>query len=462
MGVAVVEEAVDHEERALSFLSARRSPRAGLGLIALSGIAFSLAYLCFFFNWPRNDDLQLVELVTDWNAHSMTLRDVLASRNAEHPIGMQALAHLAIFETFGENYKFIVLFNDLILIISAATLFVAVRSHFSSVLSIVIAFVITLILFHPVQTDSLIWPYQTGWFLINLAFIINICLIERFAWKSLPLLVLSATCATLSSRHGIIAWPVMAVQLALLGGWRNWVAALIMFIGLAAALVAVPSTNTTSLPGIADAGGFVVYVISLVGGAFGDRDPERAFGLGAVLLACAAIPVGKFGLQAARAGRAPDAMDRVALSLMLAAGLCVAAFALGRYAYGLPWALDRFHASTMMSPFLLGVVIWWTRAADVVQGARRAAAALPVLLIVMSAVNALAFARERSRDDYRQRALAMLAMCSVEAPSTYLLNSIHGLSLDEEIVKRNMKALKGLCGRDMAPEKIARYAVYPV
>ena len=254
MGVAVVEEAVDHEERALSFLSARRSPRAGLGLIALSGIAFSLAYLCFFFNWPRNDDLQLVELVTDWNAHSMTLRDVLASRNAEHPIGMQALAHLAIFETFGENYKFIVLFNDLILIISAATLFVAVRSHFSSVLSIVIAFVITLILFHPVQTDSLIWPYQTGWFLINLAFIINICLIERFAWKSLPLLVLSATCATLSSRHGIIAWPVMAVQLALLGGWRNWVAALIMFIGLAAALVAVPSTNTTSLPGIADAG----------------------------------------------------------------------------------------------------------------------------------------------------------------------------------------------------------------
>ena len=47
------------------------------------------------------------------------------------------------------------------------------------------------------------------------------------------------------------------------------------------------------------------------------------------------------------------------------------------------------------------------------------------------------------------------------APSTYLLNSIHGLSLDEEIVKRNMKALKGLCGRDMAPEKIARYAVYP-
>ena len=123
-------------------------------------------------------------------------------------------------------------------------------------LSIVIAFVITLILFHPVQTDSLIWPYQTGWFLINLAFIINICLIERFAWKSLPLLVLGdLRDSIVSARDHCLAGhggPVGVTR-----RWRNWVAALIMFIGLAAALVAVPSTNTTSLPGIADAGAFL-------------------------------------------------------------------------------------------------------------------------------------------------------------------------------------------------------------
>lgn len=440
-------------------LSAKSISAPAVGLLVLSGVIFSLLYLQFFFNWPRNEDLELLDTVRGWNDHSMSMLDLLETRNGDHPIGMQSAAHLAIFEFLGVNFRNVIVFNHTVLIASGLALFAAVRGALSTIAACIIAVLISAVFFHPIQTNNLLWPFQTGWFLIDLAFVLNILLIERLGWKGLPALVVTGAVATLSSRHGVFVWFVAAFHLTLLGGRGNRLAALVMFAGFAAGLLLAPSTDA-HLPGVADVGGLIVYSIALVGGTFGDRDPAWALGLGAIVLACAVVAVGKIALDA-KTSRALDPVDRATLVLILASGLCVAAFALGRYANGLGWVFDRFHAATTMIPLLLGLCLWWGRLAAVSSGLRRVVSALPVLLILASAGTALPFARERSRDDYRQRALAMLATCGAEPRSDVLLAGIHGFSVDEQIVARNMAALKRLCGEHSPSKKMELYAQYP-
>lgn len=139
------------------------------------------------------------------------------------------------------------------------------------------------------------------------------------------------------------------------------------------------------------------------------------------------------------------ASDRIAFCLISYAILAAGMFTAGRYHFGLPWMLARFHAAALVTPFAVGIAVLALRLVD--RGNR---VGWPVLaLMLASVISALPYGIERARDGKEQREVAMTLSCHGEL-SDFMLRSINGVPLDDPEVADDLPELRHLCGQPIS------------
>jgi hypothetical protein len=201
----------------------------------------------------------------------------------------------------------------------------------------------------------------------------------------------------------------------------------------------------------------LVYVVSLIGGTFGIRDPQLIFLLGTILLLFVFI----YGLLLWHRPML-SAADRIGSVLIFASLLMTLAFAFGRHQFGLPWVLAAFHAAPLLVPLLVGLTILALATLDGLPEYKCLlwVAPLPAVFIFVSFVSALGYATERGEQSRTQRALAMHFSCH-SGTSDYVrseLNSLPGNNL--ELLDRIFPLVRHLCGQNL-PERARILVTFP-
>jgi len=298
--------------------------------------------------------------------------------------------------------------------------------------------------FQPTQINHLLWPFELGWFMITFLLIMNICLLEWLRAHGLLLVALSCLVATFCSAHGVFLWLVAAAHCLLLrdiGRRFVWAAFLVAAFIVAVALVS--DARDASVAWL-QAGEISKYFIGLYGSLFGTRDMPLLLALGVTLLGMLAA----CGLALVRypLGR----IERTGLILVLGSLMFVAAFSLGRFKYGLPWVLDRFHAAPLLMPFGLGLALLSLRIFDI-PAFSKAIAIFPCLFLLASTVTSAPYALQRARESLVSRALAMRLsyMPGIDESMVIAANSLQG---NVNTIRRNLPTLQPLCAAAVPKE----------
>jgi hypothetical protein len=175
------------------------------------------------------------------------------------------------------------------------------------------------------------------------------------------------------------------------------------------------------------------YFTDLYGSLFGTRDTLLHLPLGLTLLgmpaACGLVPV-RYSL-----GR----IERTGLMLALASFTFVAAFSLGRFKYGVPRVLDRFHAAPLLMPFGLGLALLSLCTFDMTTGSR-AIAVFPCIFLLASTITSAPYALQLARESQVNRTLVMRPSCP---PGTdeRLLTTVNATQANVNLLRQKLPTL---------------------
>ena len=169
-------------------------------------------------NVPFWDEWSLIDLFEHAQAHKLSLADFVAQNN-EHRLVFPKLIFLVIEQTASWNPRVEMFLSVLLCAAGAFVLQWMVRRtlQLSRLGTLVIAFVMSLLLFSPCQHENWLWGYQLGCFLLNLCVIAGVavpCLNVRRTAK----FFMAATCAvvaTFSGGNGITLWPSLLLAFLL-------------------------------------------------------------------------------------------------------------------------------------------------------------------------------------------------------------------------------------------------------
>lgn len=412
---------------------------------ALMAAAFLVWVVGRAFDWPAADDFLLV----DWYRKffitgELSLGDVLAIKNGPHPVGFQALVTVLLFKVFGVSFNLLVGLNILIAAACGLLVSAVVLSDSASRPGRWITPVLLMAVFlHPNQMNHLVWPFELGWFMVTLALVTNIVLVEFRGARAVPWVAVVCLLGTLSTGQGGFLWLLAAFHFLLLGGPRRYLTAG----GFLAAFVAVSAYLTSSTGEVSGlmkdgVGGLILYFAQLFGGVFGVRGTRSTWVLGALVLAFA---LGLSGAALAR-NRASRPTERAGMVLVAGALLMAAGFMLARYKFGIVWALDRFHAAPLLVPVLAGIVVLASRYLE--SGASLGGRGLALLAqagVVASVVTAAGYATERFDEQITARGFGMAVVCDKQ-DDAYLEIAASGLAeWSFFLVTHNREALAGLC-----------------
>ena len=409
-------------------------------------------YYSFSINWPIAEDW----LFADWYRRfyvtgELTWSQVLTASNGSHPLAAQMALSIAVMRFVGVNFAVILFMNALILLTGAFALMRLICSAQSSkAIRVATSFGIVVILFHPIQTAHILWPFEMGWFLITSLAVINICLIERYKTASIPAVMLLSSVASFSSAHGIFLFLAATTHFAILRQVnRHWLFAVLILAagGLLEAYIFKSDARVPIVfPGTIDV---INYSIQLIGSVFGTRNPSLLFPLGTATILAS---IYCFIDCAANVDRAAS---RVVLVLLMISGCFVGAFILGRYADGLPWALAQFHAGPLLTPLVLAIFIW-SVGRPVIFPRNRSMQAATIVAFCFSISTILAsveFAHDAGRLNFLARSIAMMKSCNPTA-SKYLQGGTNSLSNSYYLYEANLPFVLHLCTQPPPEAKI--------
>ena len=444
--MATVQEDTGIQTARLSRLSVRIHQLAGIAAftaIVTAAFAFGLHYQ---FNWGFREDFVFVDWYRDFLVnHQMSLWTLLSSQNPPHPIGSEALLSVGIFSLTGFSFTVLVIANFTLVALESLVLVLICVGEWKTRFAYILSFVtIPVLAFQPTQTNHLLWPFELGWFMITFLLIMNICLLECLRARGLLLVTLSCLVATFCSAHGVFLWVVAAAHCLLLrdvGRRFIWAAFLVAAFVVAVALVSDASDASVTWRQAVD---IIKYFTDLYGSLFGTRNTYLLLPLGVTLLSMLALCC--LALVRYPLGR----IERTGLMLVLASFIFVAAFSLGRFKYGLPWVLDRFHAAPLLMPFGLGLALLSLRAVDRPIGPR-AIALLPCVFLLASTITSAPYALQRARESQISRALAMRLSCT---PGTdeRLLIAANALQANVDMMRRDLPTIRPLCATAVPKE----------
>jgi len=419
--------------------------------IVAAAFAFGLRYQ---FNWGMNDDFAFVDWYRDFLVnHKMSLWTLLSIRDGPHPIGSEALLSVGIFALTGFSFTVLVIANFSLVALGSLLVAVNCAGEWKTKSAYILSFVaIPALAFQPTQTNHLLWPFELGWFMITFLLMMNICLLEWLRAHGLLLVALSCLVATFCSAHGVFLWLLAAAHCLLLRDiGRRFVWAAFLVAAFLIAVVLVSNANDASVKWL-QAVDISKYFIDLYGSLFGIRDMPLLLALGVTLLGMLAA----CGLALVRypLGR----IERTGLILVLGSLMFVAAFSLGRFKYGLPWVLDRFHAAPLLMPFGLGLALLSLRIFDI-PAFSKAIAIFPCLFLLASTITSAPYALQRARESLVSRAVAMHLSCTPGTDETILIaaNSLQG---NVDLMRRSLPTLQPLCAAAM-PKQVDALLEFP-
>ncbi|MFG1395492.1 hypothetical protein [Roseixanthobacter pseudopolyaromaticivorans] len=426
--------------------------------LALS-LGFTLIFLfisVYKFNWPYIDDFNIAKWYDElYISKTNTVFNMLFfTRNGPHFVGLFSVISAAIFHFYGIDYTKIVLCSLFCLFLSSILIYFTVRKSFEGRLNLALPIIIVLLIFQPTQIKHILWAFELSWFLVTLFLFLNLYLVER-SGKWIVLTPFFALLACFCSFQGFFLLPTLALHLALKKTAPYRLALIILSLAVFVIMIAASlrSSADSTHVSLQQAPAIAMYTISVIGGTFGLRDPTASFLLGLGILACAAT----LCVSVARKVFDLSVVDRVALVLVGASLLMIAAFSLGRFQYGLPWALFSFHAAPLLIPMLLGIALW-SMNQTMVSGS--AIMVLPAVYVLASWVVAVPYAVKFAASFRDRQQVALVITCtpttSLEYATRVNIGSLDFISL----VESTLPILKPLCAQPL-PERVVRMATFP-
>lgn len=419
--------------------------------------------LAYAFDWGIAEDY----LMVDWYRRLVvtgewSVVDLLPLRNGAHPLAFQALISTITIHLLGVHFSAIVILNAIVIAATIASLYVlmapALRSMWAKLgLMLSTAF----FLFHPSQTNHILWAFEIGWFLVTLFLVLALAAAEKERATGLLLAAVFCLLATFCSAQGAFVWLAVAAQLSL--SRRR---AALVFLGgfLASAVFAGGGQGglTAQLLAVfSDFPGSVLYLLQLLGTVFGIRSNlfTAAAGTVAAILAAAALVV------LFRSYPTPTRYERVAAGLLVYSIGATLGFALGRFQFGIEWAMHIFHATPLVSGIYLVPLLMAVRRADAATEWKRVRR--PELLLVgtfcgASVLAALPYAKTRAEEAQTFRALGMRTHC-YQGFAPYLAAEFIGLAKAPHalvLVTDNWSLLAPLCRPDV-PERASALQMLP-
>ncbi len=423
-----------------------------VGYVVVSAIlVWIVNYFCF--NWPHNDDF----LFVSWFRHicvenDYRLLDILAIRDGNHLQAFQALVGIVMFLIFGINFKAIIFLNTALLITTSVSLYLFTSKFMRSKVALFIASIgMLLIVFHPVQTTHFFWPSCFGWFFVNLLFVVNGGILEKYGSRALPLIGVLCVSGMFSIAHGCVLWLGVATHLALKRD-EAYVRNSALFLGIFLANCILINALTPHGVGkihIVDMGAFLIYLIQLMGTLFCVRSTFLLLYIGIGTLAIIALL-----FKSCYRLTEMNAAERISVSLISSALVTFLFFGKGRFQYGLPWALDDMHFGTMWVPLLLGMVtmslVQYEKVLSTDNLKCKIIAIIPCLYVFASIAIGVPYLVERGFEIQTSNALGMSFTCD-ENQSIYLVENLDlgGLKGSLGFINEQMPLMRGLCKKSL-------------
>ena len=386
----------------------------------------------YSFNWGNTDDFFL----TRWYHQAIVVHSLAAIRwltlhDNSHLLASEAAVSWAIFYVFGINFKILVYSSAILLYWGSILLTALVWRDLSSWAGRSLALIVPLIMiFHPVQSQALLWAFEIGWFMVTFALVANTFVIERYGQAGLPWVVVICAVASLSSAHGVFLWLAAMLQIRLFPEIRRrrlWFG--VFLLGFCLGALAIATLTSPESGGIrqgpmrlADVWQIGVYVVGLIGSVFGSWPLGAVWAFGLVGLALVATWCWLLRRSTLRS------VERAGIVLIAASLMFVAAFALGRFRLGLPWALWDNHAGPMLAPFVCGLGLL---AIEGIGGrsARPMSRLTGFVTLIVCLVSVVASAPQAvalGQESLVRRVLAMHESCEPTAPPI-LVERLNGL-----------------------------------
>jgi hypothetical protein len=420
----------------------------------------------YAINWPVTDDF----ITVDWYRlyfieHSISLLKLFfTASDGPHPLGIQALVTIYLFYIFGINFNVLVAFNLMLSIVGASLISLAVYDKLKQINKILLwlsTVLISFLFLHPAQIYDTLVPFITGWIIIKFILCFNILLIELRPKKYWAVTPIAAVAASFCSAHGVFIWPAAMLHVIL----KRDAAYRLSFItvgtlAFVAELVGLSRMDigTNHLISLTTLPQLFLYQLGLIGGEFGIRDVSIACVLGGILFISLILL-----LILAYRRKQLSSLDRVGIVLSLGSYMMVVAFSMGRFKYGLSWALADFHSSMLVAPFTVGCFLLSLSALTTNKrsfGIVKVGAVFILFFIISSIAVALPYAREAANRSAIHRELALFASCSPSL-SSYLLGQVNGIGdNDIQLIKRNMPMLEPLCNQPMS-KRVRQIATFP-
>jgi len=403
------------------------------------------------FNWGQAEDFVLVDVYRRFFlVGDLSIVDILSHKNGPHPFGFQLLLTIFLFDFIGVNFNALVVANIALSGSCAVFLSGLVCSNpCSRYVKFVTPVLLSAVYLHPSQMNHLLWPFELGWFMVNLSLVVNLVLIERLRAGALPWVVTVCLLGTFSTGQGAFLWLLAGFHFLLIGGQRRYLTFsgfMVVFVGLSAYLSLSSGEVSDLMKG--GVGGLIVYYVQLFGAVFGVRDPTNSFILGGLVLGCAL----GLSFNVLLSEQPLCSHERVALVLVAGALIMAAGFTLARYKFGIAWAFDRFHAAPLLVSLMAGIVIFSTRCFEKnVSMIKRCVFILAQIALVLSFQTTLAYASERLEMQSVFRAFSMALECS-KADDPLLQTSAAGLGKTHlHLLSDNREILSQLCSDELPP-----------
>jgi hypothetical protein len=443
------------------------APRPRAWVVALTTAGFGVAVFWVIgargFNWPHNEDFILAEwyrhLVLE---HDWSLSQLLATHNLNHPLAFQAAVSTLLFMATGIDFIALIKTTAAMLLLTGAALSLDIGRGLSrpaARAAIVVG--VPLLMFHPVQTNHLLWAFEFGWFFITCSMVWNALLIERCGVIGTAIAFLTSVLAAFSSGHGFVLWLTGAAHLALkqTGHARAAVAmflgAFVLNVAVLSRLAAEPSADIRL--SAADAPGFMLYTIQLFGMPFSVRSHRWLLCLGISTIVLAAALVARSWRSGLR-----HEPTRIGLVLILGSVVEVVAFAIGRYKYGLAWVLSQMHAGPLLVPLLLGMLILAMDTGESTPGRTplwSATSMLVPVFLVASVISSIPYGLQRAAESQTRAALAMHVSCG-DSEQKYLLERLNIGAGFYDMIRGDLPLIRHLCGQ-AEPERVRRLEELP-
>ncbi len=417
--------------------------RAGIKIVLFLVVAVAMCgfYWPYVYRWPRADDFFLIDWFHQFGTGDISVQGLLNLSVNNHPVGALAISAVGLFTLFGPDLRILLALQFLALLSSAALPAIALRRE----TGIWIFALLPLLAFHPMQTTHLLWAFELCWATITFCLVVSLLLLEIWGVTGLALAIIPCIVAMLSSAHGSAVPVVLAIQSLTLPGLAR-----IKRISWAAAFVVIFVAGRLLLPGgdrpiqvhVSDFFELIGYAVQMVGATFGSRNPALLWTLGLIsLMVC-------FVSLVLAAKQPSQRTFRVCALLILASTAFVSLFTIGRYQYGVPWALSHFHIAPLFVPYWLGMGALALANLRSKQISTMIVGAASLALLLGSWIGSSLDGFWRARESYAFRALSMERACRGGQPD-YLLAGLSALGPNVGIIHASWPILKTLCAKDI-------------